>query len=152
MLSLRLEKARQPRAFRVDEVAEDVHVAALVHGGDFDAVNEGDPRTVCSLPHLREAGDRVVVGDAHHRDPRVGDACDQVGRGEPSVRRGCVEVKIDQRDAACRALAGFAWGLRLVWRRSRARYSRISISRCSRSSSANSRKICLPSESSKRSP
>ena len=43
-------------------------------------------------------------------------------------------------------------GARRPWRATRLRYSRISRSRWSRSSSANSRKMRLPSDSSKRSP
>src|SRR5205814_1925228 len=77
-------------------------------------------------------------------------------RRTTAVGGGGVEVEVDNHraDARCEPVEpgrGSAFRLRPC-RLTSARYSRTSRSRCSRSSSANSRKICLPSESSKRSP
>ena len=58
-----------------------------------------------------------------------------------------MEMQIDHADRRRRPSRA-----RRPWRATRLRYSRISRSRCSRSSSANSRKMRLPSDSSKRSP
>ena len=95
---------------------------------------------------------RRHAGGVHARDELRGAA--------PAVGRGRVQVQVDHVDG--RSFAGHArprppsrracaFG-RACRRVMSARYSRISRSRCSRSSSANSRKICLPSESSNRSP
>ena len=62
-----------------------------------------------------------------------------------------MEVEVDHRALAREVEAGATARCR-PWRFTSARYSRISRSRCSRSSSANSRKICLPSDSSNCSP
>ena len=148
--ALRPEKLRQRGVRGIDEVAEDVDVAALVDGGDLDAVDELDvDRASAGAAHLRQAGDRVVIGDAHHRDPGRDGALDEPARrAQPAVRRGGVEVEIDHEgrqlsdvngrqragkstDGPCAVTVSCLRGLAASrpCRRSRARYSRISISR-----------------------
>jgi len=82
---------------------------------------------------------------------RGGRPLNEVGRAQSSVGCCSVRVEIDQEpDLARRTLRCSA--RRRPCRSRRALYSRMRSSRCARSSSANSRKICLPSESSNRSP
>ena len=86
---------------------------------------------------LGEPADRVVVGDADHRQAGCGRARDEGGRRQRAVGRGGVEVEIDQAGAGRRLAARFASaGPFLVlagrrrWRSTSERYSRISSSRC----------------------
>ena len=139
----------------VDEVAEHVHVDAVADRGDLDAGDELDAGGRARCGGRLARGDRIVIGDAQHRDAGRRRARDELGRRAATVRRRGVGVKVDQRGRLRRVAA------RAPVRRGAAAapgasasawYSRISRSRCARSSSANSRKICLPSESSKRSP
>ena len=169
-LALLGEERLERRRRGVDEVAEHVDVHAVGDGRDLDAGDELDAGARAGRGGRgATAADRVVIGDDRARSrqpawraPRVPPAC--------SVRRrrscGCEDRSRGTRrfarqvlarrsgrlpDPIARACSGRA--LRLAPRRSRsARYSPISRSRCARSSSANSRKICLPSESSNRSP
>ena len=62
--TLSFENRGQRRARRIEEVAEHVHVAAIVDRGDLDA---GDDADVDALRHVGDLGnrrDRVVIGDA----------------------------------------------------------------------------------------
>ena len=143
---------------RIDEIAEHVDVGLVADRGDLDAGDELDAGGRARGGGRVAAGHGVVVGDAQHGDAGRRRARDQLRRRAAAVGRGRVGVEIDQRrDATAARTLGLArrrarrWPLALSRSRS-ARYSRISRSRCARSSSANSRKICLPSESSNRSP
>ena len=146
------QKRREHRRRDVDEVAQCVHVDAVEHGRHFDAGDELDAGGATGGRGGRAAGHRIVIGDAQHHDARRRCAGHELGRRAAAVGCGGMGVEIDQRadlapDAPVRRVR-----VRGRWRSVSARYSRISRSRCSRSSSANSRKICLPCESSKRSP
>ena len=136
---------------RVDEIAEDVDVALFEHRRDLDAGHEGDAAGRAGRSRLGATADGVVIGHAEHGDAVSGGTVDECRRREPAVRGSGMGVEIDQLTVRA-AGAGRASGLRSPSRSRSARYSLISMSRCSRSSSANSRKIFLPSESSKRSP
>ena len=90
------EKLRQRAIRGIEEVAEDVDVAAFVHGRDLDAVDELDADDSAAMRRASaRPGDRVVVGHAHRRDAGRGDALDELGRRQAAVRRGGVEVEID---------------------------------------------------------
>ena len=150
MLALLGQKRSQDRRLDMDEVAERVDVEAVPDRGDFDARDELDSGGGACSGRDAARRDGVVVGDAQHVDARRFRTRDEIGRRQSAVGRGRVCVEIDQcadfaRDAVFR-------GGRGRWRSLMARYWRINRSRCARSSSANSRKICLPSESSNRSP
>ncbi len=109
---------------------------------------------------LGVAGDGVVVGHREHAHAGGVHPPHQLRRTAPAVGGGRVQVQVDHvvgrvLRAAARPRPRPADARRACpacRRVMSARYSRISSSRCSRSSSANSRKICLPSESSNRSP
>ena len=72
------EKCGQRDVGRVDEVAEDVHVAARLDGGDFDPADGFDAARPCQRLHLVDCGGRVVVGDGHHRHARRRGALDEL--------------------------------------------------------------------------
>ena len=156
--ALRLQERRQPGVGRVDEIAQHVHVAALFDGRDLDAVHE--PHAVASRlgSRLGEPRHRIVVGDADHRQAGCGRARDEDRRRQRAVGCGGVEMEIDQEALAAGSRRALRFWTFLVlagrrrWRSTSERYSRISSSRCDRSSSANSRNTFLPSESSNFSP
>ena len=163
-LALILKELRERGVRGIDEIAEHVNVASQVDGGDLDAIDERHVGRLGGTARLGQRGDRVVIGHTHDPNPGGGRTTNQLGGCEPPVRRGGVKVEVDhwtprlngtqragKRDGSSPSLTSFALA-GPPCRRKSARYSRISISRWSRSSSANSRKICLPSESSKRSP
>ena len=147
------EKHAERRGGRIEEVAEDVHVGAVNDRGDLDAGHELDAGLGARGGDRRAGGRGVVVGDAQHLDAGRRRTGDELARRAPSIGRSRVGVEIDQRrDFAAAGRGVRAVRVRRPWRARSARYSLMRRSRCSRSSSANSRKICLPSESSKRSP
>ena len=147
---------------RVDPVAEHVHVARRRHTAvtSMPGTSVEAAARAASGRASATAGDGVVVGDA--RTSCTPAACTRAtsSRGAAAaVGGGRVQVEVDHvdgrglRGTRGRAASRRAWRFGPACRRvTSARYSRISSSRCSRSSSANSRKICLPSESSNRSP
>ena len=139
-LPLRSEKRQQRRRMAIDEITEHVDVAAVADRGDFDAVHELDPGRGRRRFRRLASRDGIVIRDGEHADARGCRPRDELGRRTSSVRRGGVGMEIDHRlrPRLCRSRSS--------------RYSRINRSRCVRSSSANSRKICFPSESSNRSP
>src|SRR5437764_677528 len=129
----------------VEEIAEHVNVEIVDDRGDLDSWRELDASDIARLLCWRTPRNRVVVGDTQNLDARRDGASHELGRRAPAIGCGCMRVKVDQRtERTCEG--------RPPWRSRSLRYSRMSSSRCTRSSSANSRKICLPSESSKRSP
>src|SRR5438477_10534330 len=105
---------------RIDEVAEDVNVRAVHHGGDLDAGDELDLCLMTGGGGRRGCGGRVVIGDAQDVDAGGGGAADELGGRATAVGGGCVCVEIDQRRA-------FAFGPLFLPARSRsALYSLIS--------------------------
>ncbi len=144
------QKRVERLAMPIDEIAQDVDVHAVTDRGDFDARHELDAGGGAGLGGGVAAGHRVVVGHGEHRDAGSGRARHELRRRASAVGRRRVGVEIDHRADARPGRAARRRGRRC---RSRsARYSRTSSSWWARSSSANSRKTCLPSESSKRSP
>ena len=73
-----------------------MHVPPLVHGRDLDARQE--LQAVCRGRHrgLRHPGHRVVVGDTQRLDADRVRALYESRRGQGAVRRGRVQVKVDQ--------------------------------------------------------
>src|SRR5207248_2363333 len=96
------------------------------------------------LERLAGVGD-VARGDERARNPRAADRLGGIVDARLQNEVG-IELDVERREPLDHLLR-----LRLCRSRS-SRYSRINRSRCVRSSSANSRKICFPSESSNRSP
>ena len=88
---------RQRRARRIEEVAEHVHVAALVDRRDLDAGNDADAGALRRRGDLGDRRDGVVIGDADGGEAGGGGARDELGRRQPPVGRRRVHVKIDQR-------------------------------------------------------
>ena len=149
------EKGGHDAVLRIDEIRQQVHVAVLLDGGNLDPCDQPEAQPGRGAACLGDAGERIVIGDADGREPRARGARDERSGRQGAVGGGGVKVEIDQDAAAdCRRglrLGGLPGRLRR-WRSTSARYSRMRRPRCARSSSANSRKICLPSESSNFSP
>ena len=158
ILALRREELRRSAAIvGIDEVAEHVDVAAALDRGDLDPGDEPHAVRAAAAAASASPADGVVIGDADRGEPGARRPARPAPPASAAVGGGRMEVEIDHRASAGsrRARGGLAsrvvWPLR-CWRSTSERYSRISSSRCARSSSANSRKICLPSESSNFSP
>ena len=156
--ALAREKLGEHHRARIDEVPEHVHVPCVENRRHLDAGHHGHAgRGACSGRGGNPRG-RVVIGHAEHADAGRHGALDERRRGELAVGSRGMGVEIDHARGPGRRRArraGGAFGLaagRFRPRASSARHSRISSSRCWRSSSANSRNTCLPSESSNRSP
>ena len=66
--ALPLEKFGERRVVAIDEVSEHVHVAAVVHGGNFDARHERDSGGRRRALDLGQRRDGVVIGHAHRPD------------------------------------------------------------------------------------
>jgi hypothetical protein len=97
--ALLVQEHPKARIAGIEEVAEHVHVASLVDGGHFDAINKRDPERIGGPPDVTEGGDGVVVRDAHHANRRGADSLDQRTGHQPPVGCGCMKMKIDQRAA-----------------------------------------------------
>ena len=70
----------------VHPVAADVEVLrVLVDAGHLDGRDVLDPQLLGGRVRLGHAGDAVVVGERHHRDPRLGGGADDVGGLELAV-------------------------------------------------------------------
>ena len=79
----------------VDEVAEHVNVALVVHRGHFNAGNQSKSGRARCCRRLVEAGDGVVIGNADRCQPGGRGAADQFGWRQPAVRGGGMEMEID---------------------------------------------------------
>ncbi len=150
--ALRGEEPEQLRRLGVEEVGEQVHVAGVLDRGDFNPVDEAHAEGIGGRARLRQSRHRIVIRDAQHGNAGRRRALNERGRRQRAIRRGRMQVQIDQDGRAADARRRVALPRRVRWRSTSARYSRMSSSRCVRSSSANSRKIRLPSESSNFSP
>ena len=142
--ALRRQEPGEAGRCRIDEISQHVHVGRVVDRGHFDARHERDPARGAGGGGFDAPGCGVVIGDAQHRDTRRNGTGNEARRCIEPVRCRRVSVEIDQcapRDRRCR-----------LWRWRSARSSRMRSSRWARSSSANTRNTCLPSESSNRSP
>lgn len=97
---LRGKESIQALVFRVKEVAEHVHVPTVFDRRNLNAGND-DHRPVNGFRRrLVDAVGCVVVGHREDANSRRGGATHQCRRGQPSVRGGCMEVKIDHRRGA----------------------------------------------------
>src|SRR5205823_10704261 len=90
------EKYAELAVLRIDEIAEHVHVAAFMHGGDLDAGHERNARFPREPRHLAGCGQRVVVGHAHRADAGTPRHVDELGGLKQTVRSSRVKVKVDQ--------------------------------------------------------
>ena len=84
----------QLRVLRIDEVAEDVHVAAGLDGGDFDPADGLDAARAAPRLHLGDRGGRVVIGDRHRRHAGGRGAVDELLRRAAAVGRGRMKVEV----------------------------------------------------------
>ena len=92
--------ARRGDPLEVDPVAADVEVLRVpVHAGHLDRRDVLDAALGGRARRL-DAGDAVVVGQGHHRDPGLGRGADHVGRLELAVGDRGVRLQIDHRGAA----------------------------------------------------
>jgi len=77
------------------EIAEQVNADALVHAGDLDPPDKGDPLLLCCRRGLGPASSSVVVGQCN--DVQTGLDCrgDDLGRRLPAITGRGVGVKVD---------------------------------------------------------
>lgn len=158
--TLSLKERSEYGAFRIEEIPEHMDVPLAEDRRNLDAGDALDPVGAGRRGDLRESRNGVVVGHTEHVDAGAPGPPHELGGFAAPVGRGCMEMKVDQ-------LPDDAWRVRSrrpatratlrepadrVGGLTSARYSLLSRSKCAFSSSANSRKICFPSESSKRSP
>ena len=93
--ALPFEKSGELRIVPIDEVAEHVNVATVVHGGDFDAGHECDVATPQPRLDFGQRRDSVVIGHAHRPDAGAPREVDQHGRLEEPVGCSRVQMEID---------------------------------------------------------
>ena len=79
----------------VKEVGQHVHVAATVDGGDLDPGNGEHIEASRFDGSFVQAVGRIVVGDGKNPDARRLGMGDERPRGQTSIGRGGMEVKID---------------------------------------------------------
>ena len=81
---------------RVDPVAADVEVLRVaVDARHLDRGHALDPDLLGGRERLGHAGDAVVVGQRHRRDPGLGGGADDVRRLELAVGDGGVGLQVD---------------------------------------------------------
>ena len=102
--ALGLEKARQLGMIGVEAIAEQVHVALLVHRGDLDAHHDDQTESPGGGLRARDSGRRVVVGHRQRGDPGGGGAADERFGTGPAVGRRRVGVKVDHAETLALAL------------------------------------------------
>src|SRR5262249_29239350 len=100
VLALAIQKCAQRGRGGVEEVPEDVHVAAVGDGADLDARDELEAGRAGGVVRRVAAGCRVVIGDADGRKARSAGLVDELRRRQEAVGGGRVEVKIYQRPEA----------------------------------------------------
>ena len=93
--ALPLEKSGERRIVALDEIPEHVNVAAVVHGGNFDARHECNSRCRGRALDFGQRRDGVVIGHAHRPDAGAPREIDQHGRLAQPVGRSRVQVEID---------------------------------------------------------
>ena len=105
LATLLREERRQFGIAWIDEVPEQVYVAAIFDRRDFDTRNDLDAARLRRRLNLRYRRDRVVVGHRHHGNAGAQRTVHQFVRRAAAVRRGGVEMEIDDHraDARCEA-------------------------------------------------
>jgi hypothetical protein len=81
--------------FRVDEIPEDMHVAIVEHGGDFNAGNHAYAELASGPCGRRDRSNGVVIADGDRAETRLPREADHRGRVAAAVRRGRMDVEVD---------------------------------------------------------
>ena len=104
--ALPFEKSGERRVVAIDEVSEHMHVATVVHGGNFDARHECDSGRRGRGFDFGQRRDGVVIGHAHRPDAGAPREIDEHGRLAEAIGRSRVQVEIDH---ARRGRGGASW-------------------------------------------
>jgi len=85
--TLPFEERAQVGVRRVEEISENVRIPFFLDRGNLDAVDQDQTTRPCGIARFIEAAGGVVIGHAEGRQPRGGDARDQIRGTQRPVGR-----------------------------------------------------------------